>query len=517
MKKPLPFLDHDSQSSGPQYLEDLATGYWFSELLFASVEMDLFSQLEPEGSILQDLAITLGADPAALSRLLDALISIGLVTDSGGRYFNTVLSRECLVRGSERYQGDSILWRRYLRQYWNGLGTCVRTGGRTGYKSGEDTSEREGRIRKYIRAMDSVAVVKAGEILQFFSGMKLKGNILDAGAGSGAVTAAFLSEYPDLKATLLDLPEVIGQTERSASLRKFRKRVQFLAGNILEKWPVRNHGFDLVILSNILHAYSEKELPHILAAAAAALRKKGLLLIHDFFSEHYPAKAALSDLNMLINTYNGRVFSSGIIQKELSRLGLSQTPLMPLETDTGVIIASGSKAALGSLKKDPMDRFMARMGELGFRRSYRISAEDICMAEWTDIKCRFGCGRFGSPNCPPNSLSHERTGAMIKTFSRAVLVEGEPPARDFQRMVLQAEREAFISGYHRAFSFWAGPCSLCDPCVNTGRCRNTADARPSMEGAGIDVFETVRRAGGRLRTLKAKNEFVKYFGLILLD
>jgi hypothetical protein len=38
-----------------------------------------------------------------------------------------------------------------------------------------------------------------------------------------------------------------------------------------------------------------------------------------------------------------------------------------------------------------------------------------------------------------------------------------------------------------------------------------------MEGAGIDVFETARNAGAALKTLEQKDEFVKYFALLLLE
>jgi hypothetical protein len=38
-----------------------------------------------------------------------------------------------------------------------------------------------------------------------------------------------------------------------------------------------------------------------------------------------------------------------------------------------------------------------------------------------------------------------------------------------------------------------------------------------MEGAGIDVFETVKRAGLGVRTLDEEDAFVKYFALILLE
>jgi hypothetical protein len=38
-----------------------------------------------------------------------------------------------------------------------------------------------------------------------------------------------------------------------------------------------------------------------------------------------------------------------------------------------------------------------------------------------------------------------------------------------------------------------------------------------MEGAGIDVYETVRRAGLNLQILRDKGEFVRYFALLLLE
>jgi hypothetical protein len=38
-----------------------------------------------------------------------------------------------------------------------------------------------------------------------------------------------------------------------------------------------------------------------------------------------------------------------------------------------------------------------------------------------------------------------------------------------------------------------------------------------MEGCGIDVYETVRRAGLSLRTLQDRRDYVKYFALLLLE
>ncbi|MCL5022737.1 MAG: DUF2284 domain-containing protein [Nitrospirae bacterium] len=515
MRKTLPFLNHDVQDAGPQYLEDLATGYWFSELLFAAVEMGLFSLLERVGATDKELARATGASARGFRRFLGALCAVGLVTNDGERFFNTKVSSEYLVSGKALYQGDSILWRRELQTNWRGMADCLKAGGRIDYTVQDDHSGRTLRTAKYIRAMDNVARTKAAELLGFFEGVPLKGRILDAGAGSGAISGAFLERFPHMSATLLDLAGVLDHAREMRGGEACR--IRYCPANILEAWPVRRKSFDLVILSNILHAYSEKDLPGILASASDCLKKNGLLLVHDFFLEHRPVKAALSDLNMFINTYNGKVFPGKSVLKELDRLGLCCTDPIPLVTDTAVLFAARERATLRPLRIDAADLLISRILAGGFRKVYRLSAADIRVAGWADLRCRFGCRRYGGPHCPPNSPTPQKTREVLRDFTYALLLEGEPPTRAFQVKVLQAEREAFRAGFHKAFSYWAGPCSLCESCSSDGSCTNTANARPSMEGAGIDVFETARRAGAKLRTLKDKNDYARYFALILLE
>lgn len=510
-------MDYEAQNAGPQYLENLATGYWFSEVLFAAVEMELFSRLDPDGAVIGQLADDLEMNSQGLERFLFALSSLGLVTNHGSTYFNTAVSQNYLVQGKKEYQGDSILWRKYLQTYWKGLSDCLRAGGRVDFDKHDNSAEQADRVLKYIRGMDCIASAKAKELLRFFQDLPMNGKLLDVGAGSGAIAASFLERNPSMSATLLDLPHILAYTREIMSERGFGTGITYCNGNILEQWPVNNKEFDLVILSNIIHAYSEKELSHILAMAGDAVADQGLLLIHDFFTGHCPEKAALSDLNMFINTFNGRVFNENLVQEELHRLGFHNTLLLPLESDTAVLFASRNDSAIGSLKINASDRLLSKVRTIGFNSIYRMEAEEVVVADWTDLKCRFGCDRYGSPHCPPHSSDPEKTRSVLKSYSSVLLFEGEPPTRDFQLKMLKAEREAFFAGFHKAFAYWSGPCALCDVCTIDGKCRNTAMARPSMEGSGIDVFETVKKAGSALRPLSSKTDFAKYYGLLLLE
>lgn len=514
--KPLPFFDFDPQESDAQYLEDLATGYWFSEALFTAVELDIFSLLDQEESSADRIALLLELDAPGVERFLNALCSMGLLTRSGGSFYNTGIASSYLVKGKAGYQGNSILWRKYLAAPWGNLKDSLKAGGRVFDHAPDEPEKLAERIQSYIRAMDDVARTKAREIVPLFS--SFPGKILDVGAGSGAVSAAFLDHFPNALATLLDLPAVLDFSKELLRSRNLEDRLTFCPANILEPWPVEKGAFDLVMLSNVLHAYAKAEAASIIDQALACLSPTGLIVVHDFFEEHQPAKAALFDLNMLLNTYNGKVFSAKWVRGQLEAKNLSVTDLIALKSDTGLIIAARAKESLSGLCLDAVSLLISKIKGLGFLNAREISVGSIHVADWTKERCRFGCSEYGKPHCPPNSPSPAKTREVLKDYSRALLLEGEPPTRAFQLNVLEAEKEAFKAGFYKSLAYWAGPCSLCrEECPGDGTCRNTRLARPAMEASGIDVFETVRRAGLSLRPLKNRSDYAKYFALLLLE
>lgn len=508
----------DPQDSGPQHLENLAAAYWFSETLFTAVEMEIFALIEDTGATAGELAGSLDINAGGLERFLQALGALGLLTCDGGRYYNTRISSEYLVPGKVNYQGDSILWRKYLAAGWGNLAQCLKAGGRVDWGSPEEQpGELERRIKRYINAMDRVARTKVLELTPFFEGVTMSGEILDVGAGSGAVAAGFMERFPAMLATLIDLPEVLEYTGELMTARGLAARTTFSPANILDTWPVNEASFDLVVLSNIVHAYAEPEIAGILKQAAAALKPGGIMLIHDFFLEHDSAKAALFDLNMFINTYNGKVFSAKWVRAQLAGLELHATEMIPLRTDTAVIFAAKSASSLAGLGLDAQTRLTAQIRDIGFRQVHPLHVDRIHVPDWADLKCQFGCSGSGKRHCPPHSPTPEKTRSVLKDYRQALLLEGEPPTGAFQLQVLEAEKAAFKAGYYKALAYWAGPCAICPACAGDGLCRNPEKARPSMEGAGIDVYATVRGMGVNLRTLKDRNEYVKYFALLLLE
>jgi 2-polyprenyl-3-methyl-5-hydroxy-6-metoxy-1,4-benzoquinol methylase len=328
-----------SNKNGGQILEDLSTSYWLSEVLYTALELDLFETIENYGQEISvaTLANHLCCSREALSRYLDLLIELGLLSASDHCVCLNELSRTYLLKSSPLYQGHIIRWRQNMAGDWQTLFDVLKCGKRTNFLEYDD-EELENRRSQYIQAMDNVAKLKASEcanLLENFSG-----KILDVGCGSGAMSLAFLGKFPKCQAELLDIEQILPQTRRFVVESPFNDRITYHSANILEKDWHLEHSYDLIILSNILHAYSENEAMHILKTAKELLNHNGQLLIHDFFMEHNPVKARLSDINMLLNTYNGKVFSAQWVIEQLQALSLFSSDLIPLKTDTAVILAS---------------------------------------------------------------------------------------------------------------------------------------------------------------------------------
>ena len=196
---------------------------------------------------------------------------------------------------------------------------------------------------------------------------------------------------------------------------------------------------------------------------------------------------------------------------------LSMTFRVPLNSDFSAVFVATGREAFSRLALTREEQLIGELRTLDIRSIAPIDPAAVVVASWVRDHCRFGCSTYGEKCCPPHSPGYSETATRLEEYKRALLIEGQPPTGDFQRLMLSAEKTAFKAGYYKAFAYWAGPCGLCAECDKPAPPKKCTATRPSMESAGIDVFATVRGQGYALRTLKDKGELVKYFGLLLLE
>jgi len=173
------------------------------------------------------------------------------------------------------------------------------------------------------------------------------------------------------------------------------------------------------------------------------------------------------------------------------------------------------------------DQWCHRALQLGADAATPIDASAVVAAEWVRMKCLYGCDEPGRrKTCPPNLQPVAATKRLLAEFSRCVLLEvgpivgSEDSDRESRRLndaALALERDLFLAGFHKAWTMGAGPCELCDACVQGRDCPTPEKARPSMEGCGIDVFSTVRSAGRTIDVVRDEGDEYRFFALVLVD
>ena len=166
---------------------------------------------------------------------------------------------------------------------------------------------------------------------------------------------------------------------------------------------------------------------------------------------------------------------------------------------------------------DLYNSLIQKAKELGCEQAVVIHTSTIALGRWVQLKCKYGCEEYGNKlSCPPHSPSYEETKEILKEYQKALLIHGHL-SWQMRYMVTELEKAAFSLGFYKAFGFGAGPCKLCEHCDTNSPCPHTAEARPSMEACGIDVYQTARNHNLRIETLKNKDDEVNIYGLVLLD
>jgi len=325
-------------------------------------------------------------------------------------------------------------------------------------------------------------------------------------------------EWPHAHAVLLDLPEVIRAAQRLYPDPADWTGIETFPGDAQDlcfgKQP-----FDLIILSNILHAYGRDEADRLLTGAAKSLSSGGLLLIHDYLADGHrssPLKGRLYDLHMMLNTYNGRIYELGELEAMLNGAGLRSSRLFHLGTDTSILLAQRDSA--GHQTITGIDLIEMRARSLGFDFARVMRARDVAVRSWVRIKCAKGCSRYGtSLTCPPDSPDEQKMQKILSEYTHALLIQATPPSGQFHDRLLSLERLLLLNGYPEALAFGAGPCPVCPACATDGKCRCPEKSRPSLEACGVDVYETARRAGLALKPVRNPTGYVRYVGIVLFN
>jgi 2-polyprenyl-3-methyl-5-hydroxy-6-metoxy-1,4-benzoquinol methylase len=270
--------------------------------------------------------------------LLNALVSLKLLTKSKDIFSNTALSKRCLSKNGSAYQGDRIKHFQNMWEYWSGLGRAVKTGNPTAFYNAKKGVDRQ-RLREFISAMHNTATVQADEIYTKLQ-IKKRSRLLDLAGGQGTYAVKFAAKNRNLKAVVFDLPDVIKLTKKHIKESGMTGRVTTNAGNCLED-SLGKGLYDIVLVSHLLHAYDASENQKILKKCWDSLIKEGIVVIQEFIlnpSKTMPPFGTLFSLNMLMGTQGGSSYSEDEMKAWLKKAGFKNLKRIDLGMDSGLVI-----------------------------------------------------------------------------------------------------------------------------------------------------------------------------------
>jgi 2-polyprenyl-3-methyl-5-hydroxy-6-metoxy-1,4-benzoquinol methylase len=287
-------------------LRKLWSGFWSARVLITANNLGVFDLLDKPRSA-EAVAKELKTDGRATALLLDALAGIGLIEKKRGKYRNTAVAGKLLLKGSPYYQGDIIRHADSLWQSWSALDEVVKTG----------RPARRGRDhRSFILGMHNIAVLKSREVMRA-TGLRGVKAALDLGGGPGTYSMEMAGR--GVRVTLFDLPDTVKIARR---VTRGIKGIRFKGGDFMHDDFGR--GYDLILISQIFHAYPPEENLEVLGKCLVALNPGGRVAVHEFnISEDRtrPQHSALFSINMLVNTAGGRCYSPEEIKGWLLEAG----------------------------------------------------------------------------------------------------------------------------------------------------------------------------------------------------
>ncbi len=285
--------------------------YWSSRILLTANNLGIFEYLKiPQTA--ENIASAIKTDLRATEILLDALTGLMLLKKITNKYKNSSIANRFLVSGSPYYHGNIVKHLNTLWKNWSELDEIVKTG-KPARKAQDHIS--------FIKGMHDISKLKAENIIKKIN---LKGvkKALDLGGGPGTYSIEMAKK--GISVALFDLPETI-DVAKDIIKESEVSSIDFIAGDFLSD-DIGN-GYDLIFISQVLHAFSDEDNIKIINKSAKALNQNGKIVVQEFYIDNThanPVKSAIFSVNMLVNTESGRCYSPDEIKKWFKKSGLKR-------------------------------------------------------------------------------------------------------------------------------------------------------------------------------------------------
>jgi C-methyltransferase len=285
-----------------------ASSGWIAASVGAVASLGIADVLAKGPQTVEALAAATNTDPYALTRVMNALVAVGLFRQGqNGHLMNTDDAEFLRTDHPESIRYQCLLFAGDYQRVFCELAHTLKTGepasrkvlGGSLYAFLERSPES---AEIYDRAMEDLARSAANALVasRDFAAVD---EVVDVGGGRGILLKTLLLAHPRLRGTSFDRLDVCTRARRGLETEhpELVGRLTFTAGSFFESIP---EGAALYTMKNVLHNWNDESCVKILRVAGAALARRQdarLLVIEPVVeSRMHPMYKIFDDLMQIV-------------------------------------------------------------------------------------------------------------------------------------------------------------------------------------------------------------------------
>jgi hypothetical protein len=322
----------------------LGLGFWGSKALLSAVELGLFSELAASGRLdAEALRDRLGLHQRSARDFFDALVALGMLERTDGRYHNTDASELFLDCAKPSYVGGFLeMANARLYRYWGSLTDGLRTGTpQNEIKAGGNFFDvvyaDPAKLRGFLKAMTGISAGAARAIATSFPWERHQ-TFIDVGCAEGCLPVAVARAHEHITGGGFDLPAVGPHFDEFVERAALDARLRFHPGDFFAD-PLPNA--DVLCMGHILHDWDMDEKRTLLRKAYDALPDSGALIVYEAIIDDQRRQNAfglLLSLTMLIETPGGFDYTGADCQRWMRQTGFRDTYVKPLAGPDSMVV-----------------------------------------------------------------------------------------------------------------------------------------------------------------------------------
>lgn len=318
-------------------------GKWISKPIYAVAELCIADMLDKGPLHIEELAQRSQSHAPSLYRVMRALASVGIFSETEDKWFRLTPMAECLKTGAMRsialmFNAD------WSDKAWGCFLDSVKTGCTAFDKAHgvpvSDWLEQNPLAAKVFNEANAVKAELSHRAIVDAYDFSCIHTLMDVGGGLGVLMAEILAANRFLEGIVADTPSVVQEATKVIQARGFENRCQAIKCDFFQDIP---SGSDAYLMSNILHDWSDEQCQIILTNCHRAMNTESKLLIVEMVVPpgNEPAIAKLLDLEMLVIT-GGRERTEAEFENLFVSSGFNLSRIIP--TKESVCIIEGIRA-----------------------------------------------------------------------------------------------------------------------------------------------------------------------------